>query len=97
MLTLFCRIVYKGEESKIGAVMLKYRSSSPVDLHIPRKFCLLPEDSLLMPEGYQPYQAAINELLAIVNSVSPLTKLECIGLSNTSLHWLDSAHLCTIS
>ncbi|KAK2162261.1 hypothetical protein LSH36_101g05011 [Paralvinella palmiformis] len=77
ILSLF-RVVYKKEECQIQAVMHKYRNSSPFDLQIPRKFCLLPEDSLLMPEGYQPYQTAISELQTIVNTVSPLTKLECI-------------------
>ncbi len=84
----------------VARVMHQHSASNPSELKVPRRFCLLPGDALLMPEGkyVAPYADAIRELAGMVELVSPLPKLELLGESrfHTTSHQNRAEKFLTI-
>lgn len=69
-------MVYKDTEDMLRSVMFKHRNCVPMDMDVNMKYVL--NESIPTVESYS-YERVVNKLTDVINTHSPIHKLDLIG------------------
>ncbi len=69
--------MYKSDEEQAAYTMTEYKDSDPSIMKINSKLC--PSSEEFQPHEFA-YSPAVAELRRVIDMVSPLDKMECVGV-----------------